>query len=182
MCNWLKENREVWESRADSSLPDGKTTDTVDGPCAICLEETVTNPVVLDCNHVFCFGCIGRYHYEAEDTEGGSLCPLCRREIPDARGNAFERAALYHCRALAEAEGTDKQKKYAELALAEYDALSEVDDEIANMPRFAFVKVRIMRMLGKPATLIGATLKIYYLLLQMRRRAVICWMKKTNSK
>ena len=47
------------EEHVDKQIPDVGPTDKIDGPCVICLEDTVTNPVTLECGHVFCFGCIG---------------------------------------------------------------------------------------------------------------------------
>ena len=127
-CTYLKDRREDWEKKEDAT-PSSNASDTIEGPCAICFEETVTNPVVLDCNHVFCFGCIGQYHYQtrAEDTEDGdeydavwlSSCPCCRREIPNAVDQAFQRGRSYYRRAEKEADGSDKQKRCAELALVE---------------------------------------------------------------
>ena len=101
-------------------LPDGSALDTKEGPCAICLEETITNPVVLPCGHVFCFACVGKYQQTSESDEAS--CPYCRGEIPDVLDKATERGKLYLGRAMTLPKGSEEQKKYAKLALAEYDS------------------------------------------------------------
>ena len=51
-------------------LPDSNKDDTKDeGPCAICLEETITNPVSLPCGHVFCFECVGQFQLATKKKE-----------------------------------------------------------------------------------------------------------------
>ena len=155
LCKQLKESREQWERRADET-PDGEeVSETAEGPCAICLEETVTNPVVMDCNHVFCFGCIGQYSCQTGG-HGGSPCPLCRREIPNTIDKTLERAGLYFDRARREAEGSDESKKYAELALAEYDRLGSFfhrDEIFSDHPNGLLIKAEI---LGRPDAVIEA--------------------------
>ena len=59
----------------NNDLPDGTVNDTKEGPCAICLEETITNPVILPCAHAFCFSCVGKYQYSSNSKE--KLCPYC---------------------------------------------------------------------------------------------------------
>lgn len=43
--------------------------------CFLC-ENVATNPIVTECNHVFCANCI-LYHLE-----NNSTCPKCRKPIP----------------------------------------------------------------------------------------------------
>ena len=69
-------------------LPDSTVYDTKEGTCAICLEETITNPVVLPCGHTFCFSCVGKYQQSYTSKEGAS-CPYCRGEIPEVADNAL---------------------------------------------------------------------------------------------
>ena len=59
----------------NNDLPDGTVNDTKEGPCAICLEETITNPVILPCGHAFCFSCVGQYQFSSNSKE--KLCPYC---------------------------------------------------------------------------------------------------------
>ena len=107
-------------------LPDGTPYDTKEGPCAICLEETITNPVVLPCGHAFCFACVGSYQQSSTSKEGAS-CPYCRGEIPDVGSKAMDRSSLYSKRAAASPKGSEEQKKYAKLALAELDSVIELE-------------------------------------------------------
>ena len=72
-------------------LPDSTVNDTKEGPCAICLEETITNPVVLPCGHAFCFSCVGKYQQSYTSKEGAS-CPYCRGEIPEVADKALDRS------------------------------------------------------------------------------------------
>lgn len=55
----------------DQAQPDQQ----VPSICSICHGEPPTNPVKLECNHIFCFMCIK----SASEVTG--LCPLCRTEI-----------------------------------------------------------------------------------------------------
>lgn len=50
--------------------------------CAICC-ELFSEPVMLDCMHHFCKGCIQRYW---DSCAQGPSCPQCRRRFP---GRAF---------------------------------------------------------------------------------------------
>jgi len=45
--------------------------------CTIC-QETMSDPIVLNCNHIFCEDCVSAW-FEREKT-----CPLCRANIPTA--------------------------------------------------------------------------------------------------
>ena len=78
-CTTIKKCYDNWkEGESSKTLPDGSALDTKEGPCAICLEETITNPVVLPCGHVFCFDCVGQYQWSSEC----AACAYCRGEIP----------------------------------------------------------------------------------------------------
>ena len=56
-CRMLKQSKKPIEVK----VPDSKASDTMRGPCSICLDEIAINPVVLNCKHVFCFECIHKY-------------------------------------------------------------------------------------------------------------------------
>ena len=107
-------------------LPDSSPLDTKEGPCAICLEETITNPVIMPCGHAFCFACVGYYQQSSKSV---GLCPYCRGEIPDVGMKAMKRAGLYRDRAHASSKGSEEQKKYANLALAELDSVIELSPD-----------------------------------------------------
>ena len=58
------------------------------GSCGICLEETITDPIVFDkCKHAFCYACVVQYQTSdlCSNKKVGSKtkCPYCRTEIPD---------------------------------------------------------------------------------------------------
>ena len=126
-CTIIKTKHDKWKEAMSNVLPDGSALDTKEGPCAICLEETITNPVVLPCGHAFCFSCVGNYQQSSTSKEG-ALCPYCRGEIPNVEMKAVERATLYGDRANASSKGSEKQKKYAKLAFAEFESLMELID------------------------------------------------------
>ena len=67
-CTFIKERYDEWKD-ARNNLPEGTQLDTKEGPCAICLEEIITNPVVLPCGHVFCFKCVGQYQVSSKSNK-----------------------------------------------------------------------------------------------------------------
>ena len=143
-------------------MPDGTALDTKEGPCAICLEETITNPVVLPCGHVFCFACVGSYQQTSESDEAS--CPYCRGEIPNVVARARERGTLYLGRAMTLPKGSEEQNKYAKLALAEIDSYYEVinanvnalDDHILYI-RILHTRATMMAIAGMPEETIKVT-------------------------
>ena len=126
LCTKLKIRIENWKEASSNNLPDGTPLDTKEGPCAICLEETITNPVDMPCGHAFCFACVGKYQQSTSKSAG--LCPYCRGEIPNVGVKAAERLRSYGNRARASSNGSKEQKKYAKLALAEFESLIELLD------------------------------------------------------
>ena len=102
-CTKIKTKHDKWKKAMNNVLPDGTVNDTKEGPCAICLEETITNPVVMPCGHVFCFACMGSYQCSSDSEE----CPYCRGAIPDVWTTAAERAQLYSERAVASSKGSE---------------------------------------------------------------------------
>jgi len=118
-CTTLKKLRENSEA---AQCVSGKPTDVIEGPCVICLEDRVTNPVTLGCGHVFCFQCLLVYQGHARDSSHEASCPYCRGEMPDLVEKSMERGTLYIRRAQNSAEQSVERKRYAELAIAEYEA------------------------------------------------------------
>jgi hypothetical protein len=45
--------------------------------CPICMDESVKNPVITDCLHVFCADCL----LQAIDVSNANSCPICRHQI-----------------------------------------------------------------------------------------------------
>ena len=149
-CTIIKERYDIWKEARNEALPDGTALDTKEGPCAICLEETITNPVVLPCGHAFCFACVGGYKLTPNSKD--AACPYCRGEIPDVMGKAMERSSLYMDRAYTASNCSEEQKKYAKLALAELDSivdlLSTENKELQMNTMHA--KARMMAMTDQP--------------------------------
>ena len=146
----LKVKHDNWKEASSNNLPDSTTIDTKEGPCAICLEETITNPVVMPCGHVFCFACVG--HYQVSSSSKEALCPYCRGEIPNVGANAIKRITLYSTRAHVSVKGSEEQKKYAKLALAELDSVIELlpDKETGLYMNISFTKATMTALIDQP--------------------------------
>ena len=159
-CTWIKKQYDMWKEDMSKVLPDGSALDTKEGPCAICLEETITNPVVLPCGHAFCFSCVGHYQQSSNSKEGAS-CPYCRGEIPNVGMKAVKRATLYGDRANASSKGSEKQKKYAKLAFAEFESLMELvdpeDEDKEAQANVLFSRAVVISMAGQPEEAIAVT-------------------------
>ncbi|XP_055700143.1 RING finger and transmembrane domain-containing protein 2 [Phlebotomus papatasi] len=54
--------------------PSKEQQQTAGGTCPIC-HDFYTNPVLLECNHIFCEACVGTW-FDREQT-----CPLCRAKV-----------------------------------------------------------------------------------------------------
>lgn len=160
-CTVIKKRYDLWKEDKSNVLPDRNVLDTKEGPCAICLEETIANPVSLPCGHEFCFECIGEYQHSANSDKATS-CPHCRGEIPNVAKKAFERNTLYTNRALNSPKGSGEQKKYAKLALAEYDAavklFNEEDGGVEHL-RSMLLRSMMAAMTGQPEETIKITNK-----------------------
>ena len=150
-CTWIKEHYVKCKEDMSKVLPDSSALDSKEGPCAICLEETITNPVVLPCGHAFCFSCVGKYQQSYTSKEGAS-CPYCRGEIPEVVDNALDRSILYGDRAVASSKGSEDQKKYAKLSLAEFESLMEVihDGDEESQMNLLHTRAEMMSMADQP--------------------------------
>ena len=161
-CTLIKEQYVKWKEAMNNVLPDATVNDTKEGPCAICLEETITNPVVMPCGHAFCFACVGHYQ---QSTSKDALCPYCRGEIPNVWVKAAERSILYSNRARRSSEGSEDQKKYAKLAIAEMDALLELTTEKDTecYLKLLFTKATMTAMIDQPEETVKIANKILLL-------------------
>ena len=150
-CTWIKERYDEWKEARNNASPDGTQSHTKEGPCAICLEETITNPVVLPCGHSFCFECVGQYQVSSKSNKE---CPYCRGEIPNVIGEASARMRLYLGRARASLKGSDERIKFAKLALAENQALAELmekdKDQVEMLLRMKYVLTELSSMADQP--------------------------------
>ena len=106
-CTDIKKIDDNWKEERSKTLPDGSALDTKEGPCAICLEETITNPVVLPCGHAFCFACVGSYQQTSESDEAS--CPyIVEGRFQMCAGQSYrERVELYLHRASASSKGSE---------------------------------------------------------------------------
>ena len=163
----IKKQHDNWNEIRSTDLPDGTVNDTKEGPCAICLEETITNPVVMPCGHAFCFACVGHYQ-QLSTSKSAGLCPYCRGEIPNVGMKATERLRSYGDRARSSSKGSEEQKKYAKIALAELDSVIELlkskDKEAhKNQMRMLFSKVSLIALTDQPEDTIAATKELVLL-------------------
>ena len=167
VCTALKDTHDEWNEARSTDLPDGTTIDTKEGPCAICLEETITNPVVMPCGHAFCFACVGHYQ-QLSTSKSAGLCPYCRGEIPNVGIKAAKRTKSYWDRACASLEGSEEQKKYAKLALAEMDSVIKVlkpknKEAHKNRMGMLFSKVSLISLTDQPEETIATTKELLLL-------------------
>ena len=153
-CSRLKKIYELQHKQVPGVGP----TDKIDGPCVICLEETVTNPVTLDCGHVFCFECIGTYQKHAEQSSQESSCPYCRGELPDVAQRSTDRSLLYWDRAQAAPEGSVERKKFCDLTLAEQESAHQVYG--FSKLAYLFPKAMTLSIAGDPKALLDITTEI----------------------
>jgi len=72
MIQFSLDNQVVPDRPANVRLP-AVTSETRAGKCMICLDDTLTSPVELNCGHSFCHGCIKTW-FQTRDS-----CPCCRR-------------------------------------------------------------------------------------------------------
>ena len=150
VCTELKKRIDAWKEASSNNLPDGTPLDTKEGPCAICLEETITNPVVMPCGHAFCFACVGHYQRSTKSKEG-ALCPYCRGEIPNVGNESCRRVKSYSDRARTSSKGSEEQKKYAKLAVAEFESLLELlYSEEKKKIVYLKLKARMLSMAAQP--------------------------------
>ena len=164
-CTVIKTKHDKWKKAMNNVLPDGTVNDTKEGPCAICLEETITNPVVMPCGHVFCFACVGQYQQSSTSKEGAS-CPYCRGEIPDVAERAAERAMLYGDRAIASPKGSEEQKKYAKFSLAEFESIIKLFDPDKNIVAYMMMlhtNAMMLSMADQPEQTINVTKELLVL-------------------
>lgn len=93
--------------------------------CGICLEQNMTNPIVLDgCKHAFCFACLKNWNdYQTRvstfDEQTGTIsrpatdtptCPTCRGEIPNV-SKALIESALLHMAAAKRSDASEQNRK-----------------------------------------------------------------------
>ncbi|GAX23897.1 hypothetical protein FisN_20Hh103 [Fistulifera solaris] len=89
------------------------------GPCGICLEETIVDPIVFNnCKHAFCYACLIRYQTFSR-TSGGANCPYCRSEIPDLSQSMAAKVSLIAARVQRGDLPVEEQHQLLDQALAD---------------------------------------------------------------
>jgi len=135
-CRYLNEMRGMFVGIEKKDSGDDTVVDT-NVECGICLEDHISNPVVLPgCKHVFCFSCLQEWKRFVENSPihvRKSTCPYCRAEMPsDITGDKdrlFERAQLYAARASMKPKGSKERREYFDSALADINELLKDHEE-----------------------------------------------------
>lgn len=133
--------RDVNEMRCEvagigATLPPTQATNE---DCAICLQDTIEDPIILDCRHAFCFTCLRDYAMVRRRTGTKLMCPLCRE--PYVEGAAVQRILLFMARA-ARKDITDEERE-ALLSQAQ-DDLSRALEADPNDMQVMFTKVELL--------------------------------------
>ena len=131
-------------------------------PCAICLEETITNPLTLHCGHSFCLSCLGKHYKQQLSEEEEASCPYCRGEIPNMFDRAVDRLDSYKKRCLSSSMGSSEEKKYAKLALAEFDSANDIFnvDDVSVQLDMLFVRASLTSKVDRPNETIEITKEV----------------------
>jgi MYND finger/RING-type zinc-finger len=162
-CREMSFMRAQPEHSVDGALPQcGETTAVaVNTSCGICLEEPMSNPVVLrKCRHAFCFPCLQgwqQYHQPLHRVANSTpnefvsgrdnrniACPFCRQRMDkSATEEIMEMASLFSARALrCDETQNEERSQLFEAALAEVNKVLHLN---ANDLGALFVKGQILR-------------------------------------
>ena len=145
ICKALTAGHKDQKSHVAKTQEAIKKNDTSNGnsrdlECSICL-EVMDSPVILPCDHKFCFACL--------NTHNGSMeldvnCPLCRSELPN---NLFQfvycNAVMFLRRANSEPFGSDKRLMHALMAQLELRKLPPAVLETQPEIRFCLGDVHL---------------------------------------
>ena len=105
--------------------------------------------------------CVGHYQKSKSKAKGDASCPYCRGAIPNVAGKAAERAKLYSERAVASSKGSEDRKKYAKLAVAEFESLMEIlnpdEDKVMSFKNVFMTKALMITMADQPNEAIAVT-------------------------
>ncbi|GAX19969.1 hypothetical protein FisN_1Lh557 [Fistulifera solaris] len=102
------------------------------GPCGICLEETIDDPVIFDkCKHAFCCTCLDRFQKATtllDPEDKGSRCPYCRAEIPNLIQSTHAKVCVIVARVNRGNLSDEERKELASKALADIQMLWDTGD------------------------------------------------------
>ena len=137
--------RDVNEMRG-LAFPTACTTpqEATNTDCAICLSETIVNPLVLDCRHAFCFSCLSEYQELMSKYRQQIQCPLCRN--PNAQGATLDHILLLTSRADKKEPGEEREHLFQEAL----DLLSKAMGSGAYDLRMLYSQAEILLLKGDP--------------------------------
>ena len=117
--------------------------------CGICLEDQMTDPIVLpNCKHAFCRQCLREWH-AFEKFKKQTTCPTCRSVLlnDQSEDNPIEKAKIYGARAHKYSNNSEQKLRHCERALQELDKfLSRNGSNIQAL----FTKAEILLLQSKP--------------------------------
>lgn len=116
--------------------------------CAICLENEMKNPIVLEgCKHAFCSSCLlqwqERKRFSPEDNQGqqNHNCPLCRSETTNAADSLLVSASLSASRANRPGCTPEEQARFRAQALTNVE--QALDTETPHLHAYC-IKIDIL--------------------------------------
>lgn len=122
------------------------------GPCGICLEEEITNPMIFTkCKHTFCFSCLVRFQSvsKVSDSEvDRTKCPYCRSEIPDFVESSKTRICVMTARAGRRDLPEEERAALVSTALADVQKLCDTGD-IALVVFLTPIRAKLLSLQGK---------------------------------
>jgi hypothetical protein len=151
MCVEVDTARRAMAGIGDVSCLPSK--ESINSTCAICLSDTITQPIVLStCKHSFCFKCLRDYHtvLMATQMSGDTFaCPCCRTESPSADDVVYESAMMH---AIGASQQRDKDPgesdRLCQVALEEIQRVIDDSNNFSIRPRF--LKMWIMSIAKRP--------------------------------
>lgn len=107
------------------------------GPCGICLEDTIVDPVVFKkCKHAFCCSCLVHFqntNKQSDFTQNGTKCPYCRTEIPDLVDSTNAKICVIVARVERGDMSEGERKELATKALADIEKLCDIGDPLLKV-------------------------------------------------
>jgi len=133
-----------------SSEPPVPISQAKNTTCGICLEDEMTDPVVIPhCKHAFCRQCLGEWH-AMEKFSVKVTCPTCRGVLlfDKSADNPIEKAKIYGARAhKATTASLAQRTKHCNKALEELDTLLSIEG--SNLQAL-YTKAEILLLMSKP--------------------------------
>jgi len=119
---------------------------SADNTCAICLEDSIQNPHVLNsCRHWFCLPCLQAYQNKCKQMRQPLRCPICRADSEDIQRKHWETAFCLTCQAEKKGIESLERKELLQLALFELQQISKEDMKLYIQGMFT--KMSIFQLL-----------------------------------